>query len=117
MSVQPASPRLGQYSSNSAANPEKRAQAGRGQLLDLAVPFEEILQENLHGGDAGCDGGLGRTLGLRFGDTAPKHSESRNDLAFDTLIDNCEEERPDIGGGLEVVAAVADAAVDLHQVP
>ena len=46
-----------------------------------------------------------------------KHRHGGDDFAFDALIDDGEEEGPDVGGGAEVVAAVAHAAVDLDEVP
>ena len=48
---------------------------------------------------------------------SPQHGEVGDDLALDALLDDGEEQRPDIGGGAEEVAAVADAAVDLDEVP
>jgi hypothetical protein len=71
----------------------------------------------MHRGDAGCDCRLRGTLRLGLDGATPKHGERRNDFALNTLFDNRKKELPDIGRGLEVVAAVADAAVNLHQVP
>ena len=61
--------------------------------------------------------GLGGALGAGLDDEALQHVHRGDDFAFDALIDDGEEERPDVGGGAEVVAAVAHAAVDLDEVP
>ena len=90
--------------------------AGR-QLFDLRVPAVEFFEEELHGGDARSDDGLRRALGAGLDDEALEHRHGGDDFAFDALIDDGEEERPDVGGGAEVVAAVAHAAVDLHEIP
>src|SRR6202035_1965766 len=92
-------------------------QAGRRQLLDLGVPAVELVKECLHGGDAGCDRGLRRALGLNFDCAAPEHGEGWDDLPFDKLFDYGHEESPDVGGGVEVVATIADAAVGVDEIP
>lgn len=77
----------------------------------------EFLEKGLHGGDAGGDDRLGRAFGAGFDDESLQHRHGGNDFAFDALIDDGEEERPHVGGGAEVVATVAHAAVDLNEIP
>ena len=74
----------------------------------------EIFKKGLHSSDAGRGRGLGRTLGLCLCSATAQHGEGGKNLALDALIDDGEEEGPDIGGGSEIIAAIADTAVDLH---
>src|SRR5215469_1989952 len=116
-SVQPPSPRFGQETRDAAADADKGAQAGGWQRFDLGVPAVKLLQELLHRSDACRDDRLQGALSPGFCCEPAKQGEGREDFAFDTLLDNGEEEFPDITGGLEVVATITDAAVDLDEAP
>ena len=72
-----------------------------GNFLIWLYHAVEFLQKYLHGGDAGCDCGLRGALGAGFDGAAPQHVERGNDLAFDALLDDREEKRPDVGGSAE----------------
>src|ERR1700678_3691882 len=113
----PPSSSFGEDASDATADPNEGAQVGDRERFDLAVPAVESFEKVLHGDDAGGDPGLGGALGLGFDGAAAEHGEGGGDLAFDALLDDGEEERPDVGGGVEEVAAVTDAVVDLDEVP
>src|SRR5579862_3939836 len=109
--------RLGEEAGDAAADADEGMKAGGGQLLDLGVPAVQFFEEDQHGADAGGNDGLSGALGAGFADEALQLVEGGNDFALDALVDDGEEEGPDIGRGAEVVAAVADAGVDLDEVP
>src|ERR1700743_1716707 len=88
---------------DAAADADERTQPADRQRLYLAVPAMELIHKVLHGDDAGGHSGLRRTFGLGFDCATPEHGEGGNDLALDTLLDNREEQGPDVGGGLEEV--------------
>ena len=109
--------RFGEHARDAAADGDDGVQRSGRQFFDLAVPGVEFLEELLHGRDAGRNDWLRRALGAGFADQALQHRHGGENLALDALLDDGEEERPDVGGSAEVVTAIADAAVDLDKVP
>src|ERR1700733_6331380 len=113
-------PRLSSFredAGDAADDADERTQAADRQCFYLTVPAVKLLQKVLDGNDAGGHSGLRRTFGLGFDRAAPEHGEGGNDLALDTLLDDREEKGPDVGGGLEEVATIADATIDMQEVP